>query len=122
MKTAFSKAIEILAPWFWNGGESINLPVECLKAPPPEWQCREVDPTHVKELTTSIKNNPLGQMLAEPCGVVIFDLELSKANQNSDISEEDLLEYLYNNPAATYHGEHRRQAMSGLHAVCILLK
>jgi hypothetical protein len=120
MKTAFSKAIEVLAPWFWNGGESINLPVECLKGPPPEWQCREVDPSHVKELTTSIKNNPLGQMLAEPCGVVIFDQELSKANQSGDVSEEDLLQYLINNPAATYHGEHRRQAMSGLHAVSFL--
>jgi hypothetical protein len=76
-----------------------------------------VNPSHVKELSTSIKNNPLMQILAEPCGVVIFDHKLSKANQSGDVSEDDLLQYLNNNPAATYHGEHRRQAMTGLHAV-----
>jgi hypothetical protein len=57
-------------------------------------------------------------MLAEPCGVVIFNQELSKANENGEVSEQDLLEYLSSNPAATYHGENRRQAMTGLHAVC----
>jgi hypothetical protein len=121
METVFSKAIEILAPWFWNPGETLNLLVEFLKEPPPQWECHEVDPSRVKELSISIKNNPLCQMLTESCGAVIFDKELSKANENGEVSEQDLLENQIN-LLPLISGEHRRQAMSGLNAVCFFLK
>ena len=90
--------------------------------PPEEWQCRETDPDHVAQIYNSIERNPSGQILSEPCGVVIFDNELAEKSFKNELSEEELFEYLQKNPAATYHGEHRRQALDSLRKVLFLFK
>jgi hypothetical protein len=47
--TYFHKAIVNMAPYIWDGGKSqIDLPIEKIKEPQPEWGARARNEEHVK--------------------------------------------------------------------------
>ena len=69
----------------------------------------------MKKLLQSFKNNPDAVTYMEACALIVFDEEGSRSVKT--MTESDILALVAEKKGFVYHGDHRRQAISELHAL-----